>query len=679
MRSLSRRGGAGSQPARASQARSSASEARLTQAEACATQAEARATSGAQAPRRLKPALHFSLRQNVQTQATGFGRALLAIVCAAAVCSAQDPQFAVEKPHLPVPIRSYAPPSVPASRPGNSKRLHELLRAGQLYLTVQDALALAIENNLNLEVDRYGLLLAQSALERAKAGGPIRGVQSASAQVSSVDAGLGVNGSVQSAGLSSGGGGTSGGSGGNAAIQQVGVVTPNLDPVLQNTTTFEHLSQPQPNYIVSQTAALIQSIHTYSTALTEGLLSGGYVQYRDYEQYLKENSPSDSLEPAVGPFMSFAMRHNLLQGFGVKLNNRFIRIAQINTLASRETFRSQLLDLTASVLNLYWDLVSSNAELKVRQSALEASQKFLRDTQTEIAAGAMPRVQLLRAQAEAASSLQDVVVAQYNVRQRENLLKDAFTRQADPEIEAAEIVTLDRIEVPDTDELPPLRQLVSTAMAKRPDVQVAKFRNQTQEISLAGTENPLLPNLTLQLQTYNRGAAGTPQLNPDPYFIGGYGTALKQIFRRDFPNETGSLGLSIPLRNRQAQGDYGIDQLQYRQLQVTTQRDTNQIVVDISNQLSALRQSRARYSAARDTRVLNEELLAAERKKFSYGISTFNDIIIDQRALVAAQISEVNASATYARARVSLDQVLGETLEKNNVSLDEGLSGRLQR
>jgi outer membrane protein TolC len=216
-------------------------------------------------------------------------------------------------------------------------------------------------------------------------------------------------------------------------------------------------------------------------------------------------------------------------------------------------------------------------------------------------------------------------------------------------------------------------------MEKRPDVALAKFRDQTSQISLAGTENPLLPNLTLQLQTYDRGVAGAAQYNPNPYFVGGYGTALKQIFRRDFPNEAGSLSLSIPLRNRQAQSDYGIDQLQYRQSQVSSQRDTNQIVVDISNQLSALRQSRAKYSAAKDTRILQEELLASERKKFSYGISTFNDIISDQRVLVDAQISELNAAITYARARVSLDQVLGETLEKNNISLDEGLSGQVHR
>ena len=604
---------------------------------------------------------------------------LLACLCALAVCFGQDPQYAIEKPRFPILIRSYAPPEVHGIFLMNSKRLHDLLRAGKLYLTVQDALALAIENNLNLEVERYGPLLAQSALERQKAGGPLRGVPSASAQVASVDSGLGVNGSIQAAGLSSGGSGTSGGSTGGATIQQIGVVTPNLDPVLQNSTTFAHLSQPQFNAVVSQTPALIQSVRTYNTFVQEGFLSGGYVRITDYEQFLNENAPSDALEPQRGPYMSIAIRHNLLQGFGVKLNDRFIRIAQINTVASREQFRSQLLDLTTTTLNLYWDLVNANDELKIRQSALETTQKFLDDTRKEIAAGSLPRVELPRAEAEAASRLHDVAVAQYDVTQREGMLKDAITRTMDPEIEAAGIVTLDRFEVPEADDLPPLRQLVSTAMEKRPDVAVAKFREQTQQISLAGTENPLLPNLTLQAQTYDRGASGAAQFEPDPYFVGGYGTALKQILRRDFPNEAGSLGLSIPLRNRQAQGDYGIDQLQYRQLQVTTQRDTNQIVVDVSNQLSALRQSRAKYAAAKQTRVLNEELLAAERKKFSYGISTFNDIVIDQRTLVTAQLAELSAAASYTRARVSLDQVLGESLEKNNISLDEALTGHLHR
>jgi outer membrane protein len=613
-------------------------------------------------------------------------RVLIPLVLAAflvAACDAQNLPFTIEKPQGPAMLRPYRAPKVPGVRLNNSGRLNSLLRAGKLYLTVQDAIALAIENNLGLETDRYGPLLAQSSLERARAGGPIRGVPSASAQVSSVNAGVGVNGSSQSAGLGGGGGNSSSASSGNAAIQQVGAITPNLDPVLQSTTTQAHLTQPQANTVLSQTNALIQTVRTTNTTLQMGLLTGGVVQYRNYEQYLKENSPSDSLNPAVGPHMDLTFQHSVLRGRGVKLNDRGIRIAQMNTGGSLESFRSQLLNLVANVLNSYWDLVSAVDEWKARQRSEANAQKFYEDTRKEIAAGAIPRVELSRAAAEVATRRQDLVVSQANMRQLENALKDLLVRTPDAAVDAAEIIPLDHIEIPETDDLPPLRQLVTTAMAKRPDVAVSRLRDETSEISLAGTRNPLLPSMTVTGQTYNRGVAGSPQVvngvGPNPYFIGGYGTALGQVFRRNFPSYSASVSLSASLGNRIAQGDYGIDQLQYRQSQITGQRDTNNIVVDISARMSALRQARARHSAAVNTRTLQEQLLAADREKFSSGIATFNDIINDQRALVAAQISEVNALAAYAHARVSLDQMLGETLERNHVSLDEGLSGRVSR
>ena len=186
---------------------------------------------------------------------------LLAVVLAA-VCGAQNLPFTIAPPPGPAALRPYRPQTVPPIRLYNSDRLHTLLRAGKLYLTVQDAIALAIENNLGLESNRYGPLLAQSALERALAGGPLRGVPSASAQVSSVNAGVGVNGSLAGSGSGGNGGGNSFGSNGNGSIQQVGAITPNLDPVLQSTTTQAHLTQPQSNQSLSGTSALVQSIRT---------------------------------------------------------------------------------------------------------------------------------------------------------------------------------------------------------------------------------------------------------------------------------------------------------------------------------------------------------------------------------------------------------------------------------
>ena len=595
---------------------------------------------------------------------------------------AQQIPIDVTRPQIMAPVRSYMAQQVSPIRLANSTRLHDLIRAGKLYLSVEDALALAIENNLNLEIDRYGPALARSALERAKAGGAIRGVPSGNSQISSVDSGICVNGTLATAGLSNGGGGGGGGGGnGGATIQQIGAVAPQLDPYIQNADSYSHTTQPQANTVQSQTSALVDTIHAYNTQVTQRLISGGTLVYTNYEYYCRENAPTNILNPSVGPYMSLRLTHNLLQGFGVKLNDRGIRIAQINVKGSIENFRASLFNLVVNTLNQYWDLVAAYDELAARRRSLDIAAKFRDDTSRLIAAGALPRVEGPRAESEVASRTIDFVDAQQSVAVRSINLKQLLSRTSDPQLDAAEIIPLNHTEVPAAEELPPLRQLVQNALENRPDVAVSKIRDQTTEMNLSGTTNPLLPSLQVQGVLQNRGVGGTPVpgQSANPYFIGGYGTALGQIFRRNFPTEQAAVGFGIPFGNRQAQADYGVDQLQYRQGELTSQRDLNNIVVAISSQLNALQQARSRYTAAKDTRVLQEQLLAAEQEKFTSGLSTFNTLIADQRLLVTAQISEVNALASYAHARISLDQVLGETLSKNQISLDEALAGRISR
>lgn len=613
-------------------------------------------------------------------------RTIFVAACLISLAQAQNQPISIDLTHAPAALRPYFAPAVPPIRLENSSRLAGLIRAGNLYLTVADALALAIENNLNLEISRYGPLLADSALERAKAGGPLRGVPAGNAQISSVDAGVGVNGTIVSAGLSNGGSGNGGvGGNGGATIQQIGVVVPNFDATLQNTTTFSHLTTPEANTVVAQTAALVQSAHTYNSLYTQGLLTGGSIQYREYQQTFAENAPGDFVNPSSAVRMDLIFRQPLLQGFGPHLNDRTIRVTRINTTAAREQFRAQLLDMAASVLDLYYNLAAANDEWKARQRALEIAQKFYDDTNKEITAEAIPAVQLPRAEADVSTRRQELLIAQANVRQQEVLLKEAISHTEDPLLESAGIVLVDRIQIPESDDLPPLRDLLATAMAKRPDVAVARYRDQTSEINLAGTTNPLLPTMNLTLQTYDRGVGGVGHTVegtlPNANFVGGYGKAFLQTMQHDFPNNLATLGISAPLGNRSAQADYGIDQLQYRQSQVSSLKDLNAIVVDVSARVAALRQAHTRYNAARDTRMLEEQLLEADQQRFTSGgrSTTFDTLMADQRALVTAQISEVNALAAYARARTSLDHVLGETLEKNNISLDEGLNGRVER
>ncbi len=612
-------------------------------------------------------------------------QSVAACVCVVFQLAAQQQSpIYVEKPQVPIWIRPYTAPFVAPIRLANSSRLHSLLRAGKLYLTVQDTIALAIENNLDLEVARYGPVLAQWAVERQQAGGALRGATSNSSQVGSVASGQGVTGSIQSAGLGNNGGNGSTGNSGTSVVQQIGPVAPNYDPTLQNSTTFSHITTPYSNLQVAEINPVVDTTHDYTTRLQQGIETGGTYYVREDEHYLNENAPSDNLNPSEAPLVFLYAQHYLLQGFGTGLNTRYIRIAKKNEIASRETFRSQLLDMVANVLNLYYDVVSGNDELKARQTAVDIAQKFYNDTKNEIGIGVLAQIELPRAEVEVSGRKQDLLIAQADLRQRETLLKQALVRTPDPMVDEAEIVPLDRIEVPKTDDLPSFRQLVATAMAKRPDVAVSKTRDETGVINALGTENALLPTAIAYGTTWNAGVAGLPQLSngnppPNPYLVGGLGTAFAQVLRRNFPNEKYGVQISAPLKNRQAQGDYGIDQLQLRQNDVSGQRTNNSIVVDISRQMIALRQSRSRYSQAVNTRELQEELLKAEQAKFSYGTLTISGVIIVQRALVAAQTSEVAAASAYEKARISLDQVLGQTLEVNHVSVEEGLLGKVTR
>lgn len=593
----------------------------------------------------------------------------------------------VVKPQGPFLYRSYLGTSVAPIFLHNSSRIRNLLRSGNLYLTVQDTLALAIENNLDLEVQRYELPNADWAVERAQAGGPIRGTSQGAPQVGAVDAGVGVLGAIQSSGVSSGssgGGNFVGGSGGGTSIEQIGPVVVKYDPAFTGATTLSHLTYPQSNLTLSQTTALVDVNNVSNQQISQGLETGGTVMFRNYAYSQRENSPSDSLNPAFGPYMLALFQQPLLQGNGVALNTRSIRVAKNGVIMARETFRANLLNLISTILGQYWNLVTADAELKARQQALEIAQKFYSDTQREIGAGALPRVQLPRAEAEVASRRQDVILAQVAVRQQETTLKEQLVRETDPEIDAAPIVPLDSIQVPAQDNIPSLRQLTGTAMENRPDVKIAKIGDEDAAINAIGTQNGLLPVLIAYGYMRDRSSAGTPQpasgTTVNPYFVGGYGTALGQILRRDFPSDQGGIYLGgLPLHNRGAQADYGIEQLELQKSQLTSQRANNDIVVSIHNQVIALQQARARYNTAVNTRRLQEQLLAAEQEKFAYGTVAFSALIIDQRALVNAQITEIDTLNAYARASDGLAQVVGETLDRYNITLDEGVQGRVNR
>lgn len=627
--------------------------------------------------KRCRPLFFDLLRQCVASA--------LCIVFAAPGAWAQQQSIVPETPKAPVFLRPYLAPEVPPIRLANSPRLRDLVRAGKLYLTTQDAVALALENNVDIEVARYNPLLDEWSLERAEAGGALPGVPSASSQVGSVSSGQGIAGSQAAAGVSSSGGNNNGPTRANATISQIGPVTPTLDPTFQNTSVFSHQSTPQSNPVQSLVPNLVSDSRIYNTTLNQGFITGGSATLTYHEAYLKENTPTDILNPSYAPYLQLSLQHNFLNGFGIGVNSRTITVAR-NTLNSADlTFRGQVIAVVVNVLDLYYGLAADYEDVKAKQSAVDVAEQFYQNNKKQVELGTMAPLDITTAEAQVASSQQDLVISQTTLRQEEVQLKNVLSRTgaADPLLKEVQIFPIDRIVVPEKDDLPPLRDLVAKALASRTDIALEKVNLTNAQISARATENGVLPTLEGLATLRQAGLAGP--VNPigvepaDPYFIGGINTALGQVFHRNFPTQSGGAFFAATLHNQTAQADYAIDQLQLRQSELQNQKDRNEIVVDVSNQVTGLQQARVRYEAAVKNRVLEQQLLDAEQKKFSLGASTTFLVVTQQRDLATAQSNEVAALVAYSNARVSLDQILGTTLDENHISIQEALVGRIAR
>jgi outer membrane protein len=622
------------------------------------------------------------------TASNKMSRAALCWACTWCLLQAQEAPIEPVRASTPI-LRSYQAAQVPPIRIMNSSRLGSLIRAGMLYLTVQDAIALALENDINIEVARYNPILAEWQLERSRAGGALPGVPSGASQVGSVASGQGVAGSQAAAGVATGTNGATGTAASNATITQIGPIAQTLDPTIQESMVFSHQTAPQANTTQSILPVLISKTRNTSFSYQEGFLIGGNVTATYKDSYLNENAPTDVLNPSTAPSLSVTFQQNLLRGFGVAVNSRTIRVGQLNVRASALNFKTQVSNAVNQVLNVYYALAASYEDVKAKANAVQVAEQFYSNTTVQERAGTLARLDVTTAEAQLATAQFDLVNSQTNLREQELQLKNLLSRTgvSDPALANAQIVPLDRISIPENDDLPPLPDLLKTALANRSDLAAERLGVSGVEIAALGTRNGVLPLLMAIGGVSSAGLAGTPRnviskrgvQTADPYFDGGIGTALGQVFRNNFPSNRAAVFFQAPVGNNQAQADFAIDQLQLRQSQIQLGKDLNQVAVDVSNYVVAMRQARGRYRAAVQTRILQQRLLDAERTKLEGGASTPFNVVQQQRDLVVAQSSEIAALVDFSNARVALEQTLGTTLEVNHVSLDEAQAGRVAR
>lgn len=573
---------------------------------------------------------------------------------------------------------------VPPINLANTSRLDALIHGGNLYLSADDVLALVLENNLDIEIQRYGPLLNKEVTLRAQSGGILRSV------------GVGVAQGPQSVSLTgvslnaSGGGTTSAAAGVSSSGQVITNLGPsllNLDPQTFFYANWQHSTSPQSNTVLTGTTALVDVTHTYEAQYAQNFVWGMSAQLTYLSQYSKYNSVDYALDPFDTGYLDLQISQNLLQGLGRSVNGRNILVSKNNEKISDLTFKQQVITTVSAVLNLYWDLVSFYEDLKARKDELATAQALYEDNKKQVQIGTLAPIEVTRAEAQVYSSQQDLLISQTNLLQQETVLKNALSRKgvATPELAEVHVIPLNTFEIPQTDELRPLDDLVKEAMADRVEVAQDKINIDSQKALLTGIKNGLRPTLQVFAELTNNGLTGSSNYlvpgvqTADPYLAGGYGNLLGEIFRRNFPNYSAGLSLSIPLRNRAAQSDYVTSALQLRQSELALQKEVNQVRVDVQNAVIGLRQARVRYDSAVKARILQQQTLDADKKKYTLGASTVFQVVTDEQTLAAAESTETQAIANYSHARIAFDEAMGTTLEVNHISLSEAMAGRVAR
>lgn len=556
----------------------------------------------------------------------------------------------------------------------NTVRLDSLLRGGNLYLSLEDAIALAIENNIFVETQRYDSLISSANVQRARSGGPLRtGLPTVQNGPASAQLGQALNiAGVPAFSITS-------------FVEPTGIVVPAFDPVVSGSYQYQHSSVPQSNTVVTGTNVLVERSNQSQITYSQNFLTGTTVNLGYTDLQLASNSTRADLNPYRSAALSLGVTQHLLQGFGLAVNKRMIQIAGNNRELADLQFKQQLIVVVASATGLYWDLVSFNDDMKAKQQSVEYNQRLYENNKRQVALGALAAIEVTRAEAAVASAQQDLVTSRTRVLQQETILKDFLSRRGllTPGLQEAHIIPTGRIEVPVAETIQPYQDLVARAFSARPEMAIARINIINAKINLRGSKAALLPSVDAFGSLANNGLAGAINtLSPvliqgGTLPIGGYGDLWSQIAERSFPNYSVGLQLNIPIRNRRARADYTLDQITERQQELALLAAEKQVCVDVQNAIIGLQQTRAAYDAAVRQRMLEERTLDGEQRRLLLGGTTVFNILLVQRDLVGAQSAEVSALDNYIRARVQLDFATGQTLANNHISIGEAIQGRV--
>ena len=604
----------------------------------------------------------------------------------------QTRDFSKERGYWPNPIAPYKPTTAPSASFLNSPRLDDLVKGGKIYLSLSDAILLALEDNYDIAIQRFNLNIADTDILRTRSGALFLGINSGL-----VTGTLGGSGTTVSSGGGPGGtsvaaGGAGTGAGGLALTTNGGGPLPvNMDPALTGTIQLQRQTSQEVNPLFSGSSKLTQNTNIYNFGYNQGFITGTTLAMTFNNSYTTSNSIFNTYSPAIQTTFNAQVTQHLLQGFGWGINGRFIVQAKNNRRIADSAFRLQLLYTINQVEQIYWGLVSAYEDLLAKQRSLEQSTRLLEDDKKALEIGTMAPLDVVSAQSQVETDRQGVIASQSNLEYQQLLMKQAIARSLeDPTLANAPVIPTDRVSLIETPaERESADNLVRQADANSPSIEQAVMTLKNDEITLKGERNGLLPTLDVygfygastlggsqspDCVNFQTGQACPPGQYPDV----SYGTAFSNLFKSVAPNKGVGFNLNVPIRNRQAQSAQARSELEYRQAQMRLQQLYVQTRMQVVNAQYALTNDRASVQSATATRDYDRQSLDAELKKLHLGASTTALVLQQQRALAVAEGNLISATAKYAIDRAALSQILANTLDLYGISIVDAATGQVR-
>ncbi|MGP0019584.1 MAG: TolC family protein [Candidatus Sulfotelmatobacter sp.] len=609
--------------------------------------------------------------------------------------------YSVPRSAFPRVLQPYMPEEVAPPILGNSPRIDSLMKDGKIYLSIDDAVALALENNLDIDIARYNLNIADADLLRAKSGASILGVNTGIVQNTPGGGVGGLGGTV-----GSGTGGTTvaaggAGTGTNGLVSStLGIGSPitAFDPQITSTLQLDK-NDTESVSVFSPVPVVAQNTYTANFGYTQGFEFGGALTGSFNNTHLTTNNPTSLLTPQLGSTFQFRFTQNLLQGFGSLPNTRFIRIARNNREISDVAFRLQIITTVDQIENMYWDLVYAYENVRVQREALTYAQKALDDSKHQAQVGTAPPIQVVSSQSTVATDEQNLIVAQNNLQLQQLLMKNALSRSIeDPVLAEADVIPTSTMQIPQAEPVIPVQDMINNALRHRAELVESRIDLQSRDLNSKAVRNAMLPTLQAFAYYGGSGVGGdvnalvpncstttsslcfNPKTAPPPFQTAtsvGYGSTLNQLVNSTAPDKGVGLTLSIPLRNREAQSNQVRAELEYRQAQVRELQLENQVRIEVRNAQFDVKQNRVSVQAAQSAVDLARQTLDADLQKLKVGLTTQTTILQDAATLTTGESNLVSAKAAYEKSFIELDRATGLLLDHANINVADATRGQV--